>query len=98
MLGIEGKSGMVETLETRLGPSAATIMLEWPSHSPGQRQARAPIDRASPNSISWRLDDMLSTPFNPHIINYEPSWGFIVSKFTTYDGTRDPFDHIMHFM
>ena len=40
---------------------------------------------------------MLSTPFDPHIINYEPSRGFIVPKFMTYDGASDPFDHIMHF-
>ena len=41
--------------------------------------------------------DMLSMPFDPHIINYEPSRGFIVPKFMTYNRTSDPFDHIMHF-
>nr|CAN68292.1 hypothetical protein VITISV_044076 [Vitis vinifera] len=41
---------------------------------------------------------MLSTPFDHHIINYEPSRGFIVRKFTIYDGINDLFDHIMHFM
>lgn len=40
---------------------------------------------------------MLSTPFNPYIINYEPFRGFIMPKFTMYDRTSDPFDHIMHF-
>ncbi|KAL6349792.1 hypothetical protein AAG906_001679 [Vitis piasezkii] len=40
---------------------------------------------------------MLSTSFDPHIINYESSREFIVPKFTMYDGTSDPFDHIMHF-
>ena len=40
---------------------------------------------------------MLSTPFSPHIINYKPSRRFMVPKFTTYDGTSDPFDHIMHY-
>ena len=35
---------------------------------------------------------MLSTPFDPHIINYEPFRGFM-----TYDRTSDQFDHIMHF-
>ena len=43
------------------------------------------------------MDDKLSTPFNPYIINYESSRGFIVTKFTTYDGTSNLFDHIMHF-
>ena len=43
------------------------------------------------------LDDMLSMPFNPRIINYEPLRGFIVLKFSTCDGFSDPFDHIMHY-
>ncbi|KAL6342636.1 hypothetical protein AAG906_012500 [Vitis piasezkii] len=44
-----------------------------------------------------RLDDMLSTPFSPCIINYEPPKGFMVPKFSTYNGTSDPFDRIMHY-
>nr|CAN83046.1 hypothetical protein VITISV_015526 [Vitis vinifera] len=40
---------------------------------------------------------MLSTPFCSHIINYELPRGFLVPKFSTYDGTNDPFDHIMHY-
>ncbi|RVW28495.1 hypothetical protein CK203_103978 [Vitis vinifera] len=61
-----------------------------------------PTGRNIPNgppigSISKRLDDMLSTPFCSHIINYEPPRGFLVPKFSTYDGTNDPFDHIMHY-
>ncbi|KAL6319935.1 hypothetical protein AAG906_037011 [Vitis piasezkii] len=48
-------------------------------------------------SISKRLDDMLSTPFCSHIIHYEPPRGFLVPKFSTYDGSNDPFDHIMHY-
>ena len=48
-------------------------------------------------SISKRLDDMLSTPFCSHIIHYEPPRGFLVPKFSLYDGSNDPFDHIMHY-
>nr|CAN70850.1 hypothetical protein VITISV_039360 [Vitis vinifera] len=40
---------------------------------------------------------MLSTPFCSHIIHYEPPRGFLVPKFSTYDGTNDPFDYIMHY-
>nr|CAN67629.1 hypothetical protein VITISV_040829 [Vitis vinifera] len=40
---------------------------------------------------------MLSTPFCSHIIHYEPPRGFLVPKFSTYDGSSDPFDHIMHY-
>ena len=55
------------------------------------------VSRGPPGSISRQLDDMLSTPFNPYIINYKPSKGFMVPKFSTYDGTSDPIDHIMHY-
>ncbi|RVX22394.1 hypothetical protein CK203_012670 [Vitis vinifera] len=48
-------------------------------------------------SISKRLDDMLSMPFCSHIIHYEPPRGFLVPKFSTYDGSNDPFNHIMHY-
>ncbi|KAL6319590.1 hypothetical protein AAG906_014266 [Vitis piasezkii] len=66
------------------------------------RLAERPTGRNLPNeppsgSISKRLDDMLSTPFCSHIIHYEPPRGFLVPKFSTYDGTNDPFDHIMHY-
>ena len=40
---------------------------------------------------------MLSMPFTPYIINYNPPRGFMVPKFSTYDETNDPFDHIMHY-
>ena len=53
--------------------------------------------RAPLGFVSWRLDDMLSTSFGPHIINYELSRRFIMPKFTTYDATSNSFDHIMHF-
>lgn len=35
--------------------------------------------------------------FSSHIINYEALREFMVLKFSTYDGTTDLFDHIMHY-
>ena len=62
------------------------------------RQAGRNLPNEPPvGSISKRLDDMLSTPFCSHIIHYEPPRGFLVPKFSTYDGSNDPFDHIMHY-
>ncbi|KAL6323554.1 hypothetical protein AAG906_039137 [Vitis piasezkii] len=62
------------------------------------RQAGRNLPNEPPiGSISKRLDDMLSTPFCSHIIHYEPPRGFLVPKFSTYDGSSDPFDHIMHY-
>ncbi|KAJ9678179.1 hypothetical protein PVL29_022921 [Vitis rotundifolia] len=65
-------------------------------------QAIRQVGRNHPNepptgSISKRLDDMLSTPFYSHIIHYEPLRGFLVPKFSTYDGSSDPFNYIMHY-
>ena len=40
---------------------------------------------------------MLSTPFSSRIIYYDPLRGFLVPKFSTYDGSSYPFDHIMHY-
>lgn len=40
---------------------------------------------------------MLSTSFDPHIINYDLPKGFVVPKFTMYDGLSNLFDHLMHF-
>ncbi|RVW21303.1 hypothetical protein CK203_110085 [Vitis vinifera] len=69
-------------------------LLEFHKKDNGRRD---PLNAAPPSSISRRLDDMLSMPFSSRIINYEPPRGFIVPKFSTYDGSSDPFDHIMHY-
>ncbi|RVW70662.1 hypothetical protein CK203_059000 [Vitis vinifera] len=62
------------------------------------RQAGRNLPNEPPiGSISKRLDDMLSTPSCSHIIHFEPPRGFLVPKFSTYDGSSDPFDHIMHY-
>ena len=61
------------------------------------RVGKDPSHSAPPGSISRRLDDILSTSFSSRIIKYEPRRGFIVPKFSTYDGSNDPFDHIMHY-
>ena len=87
--GIGEKPCIEKTMETRLGPSIAEIISEWPSHSPRQQQAGTLTDQAPPSSISRWLEDMLSTPFDPHIINYEHSRGFIVPKFMTLDIGND---------
>ena len=42
------------------------------------------------------LDDMLSSPSGQHILNYEPLRGFIISAFATFDGSADPYDHMLH--
>ena len=78
-------------------PSASPISQGHATHQPVLRVGRDPLNAAPPGSISKRIDDMFSTPFSSRIINYEPPQGFIIPKFSTYDGSSDPFDHIMHY-
>lgn len=40
---------------------------------------------------------MFSKSFGLHIISYKPPRGLLVPKFTMYDGTSDPFDHLLHY-
>ena len=41
--------------------------------------------------------DMLSSPLSQHILDYEPPRGFVMPPFTMYDGSSDPYDHMLHF-
>ena len=41
--------------------------------------------------------DMLSSPLGQHILDYKPPRGFVISPFTMYDGSSDPYDHMLHF-
>ena len=41
--------------------------------------------------------DMLSSPLGQHIFDYEPPRGFVIPPFAMYDGSSDPYDHMLHF-
>ena len=97
MPGMGGKPHVMTAQEACLGPSAAPAITYWLLHLPVQQPVGDLVNRGLLGSINNQLDDMLSTPFNPHIINYNLQGGFMVLKFSTYDGTKDPFDHIMHY-
>ena len=40
---------------------------------------------------------MLSFPLGQHILDYEPSRGFVILPFAMYDGSSYPYDHMLHF-
>ena len=44
-----------------------------------------------------RPEDMLSSPLSQHILSYEPPRGFVIPPFAMYDGSSDPYDHMLHF-
>ena len=56
-----------------------------------------PTGKAPLGSIIRKLDDMLFMSLGPQIIGYEPPKGFLVPKFTMYNGMSDPFDYLLHY-
>ena len=43
------------------------------------------------------LEDTLSSPLGQYILSYELPRGFVISSFAMYDGSSDPYDHMLHF-
>ena len=41
--------------------------------------------------------DMLSTPLGQYILDYDPPRGFSIPPFAMYDGSSDPYDHMLHY-
>ena len=40
---------------------------------------------------------MLSSLLGQYILSYEPPCGFFILSFAMYDGSFDPYDHMLHF-
>ena len=40
---------------------------------------------------------MLSSPLGQHSLDNEPPRGFVILPFAMYDGSSDPYDHMLHF-
>ena len=40
---------------------------------------------------------MLFSPIGQHILHYEPPRGFVIPTFTMFDGSNDPYDHMLHY-
>ena len=40
---------------------------------------------------------MLSSLLGQHILSYEPPYGFVIPSFSMYDGSSNPYDHMLHF-
>ena len=50
-----------------------------------------------PVTLIRRPDDMLSSPLGQHILNSEPPRGFVILAFATFNGSIDPYDHMLHY-
>ena len=88
---------MVQNVLLHRDPMVTPMVRNVHSHLAVRQDGRNLPNEPPIGSISKRLDDMLSTPFCSQIIHYEPPRGFLVPKFSTYDGSNDPFDNIMHY-
>ena len=49
------------------------------------------------STLIRRPDDMLSSPLGQDFLDYEPPHGFVIPVFTTFDGSADPYDHMLHY-
>ena len=66
-----------------------------PSIYPPYRAAPAP-QMIAPSAARGPLG-MLSTPLGKHILDYDPPRDFSIPPFTMYDGSSDPYDHMLHY-
>ncbi|RVX07007.1 hypothetical protein CK203_030443 [Vitis vinifera] len=71
-------------------PMVTPLVQNVPPHQAVRQAGRNLPNEPPSGSISKRLDDMLSMPFCSHIIHYDPPKGFLVPKFSTYDGVQRP--------
>ena len=55
------------------------------------------IEKVSLKTTTCLLNDMLLTLLASHIVQQRPPSGFMMPKFTMYDGIIDPFDHLIHY-
>ena len=56
-----------------------------------------PLFYMPPIALIRRPDDMLSLPLRQHILDYEPPLRFIILAFATFDGSIDPYGHMLHY-
>ena len=57
----------------------------------------APMPQMIALSAVWGLQDMLSTPLGQHILDYDPPRSFSIPPFAMYDGSSNPYDHMLHY-
>ena len=57
----------------------------------------APAPQMFVLSAVRRPQDLLSTPLGQHILDYDPHRSFSIPPFSMYDGSSDPYDHMLHY-
>ena len=57
----------------------------------------APAPQLIFSSAIREPQDMLSTPLGQRILDYDPPRDFSIPPFAMYNGSSDPYDHMLHF-
>ena len=63
----------------------------------GVCQGPSPMLYMPPTVAIRGPNDILSSPLGQHILDYEPPRGFIMPTFIMFDGSSDPYDHMLHY-
>ena len=50
-----------------------------------------------PTTMIQSLDGMLSSPLGRHILDNEPPRRFVIPAFAMFDGSTDPYDHMLYY-
>ena len=50
-----------------------------------------------PAALIRRLDAMLFSPLGQHILDDKPPYEFVIAAFTTFDGSANPYDDMLHY-
>ena len=80
-----------ENIPAWLGGAAPSLPFRYPTFE------AAPVPYMPEPTTIRGLEDMLSSLLGHHILSYEPPHGFAIPPFTMYDGSSDPYDHMLHF-
>ena len=56
-----------------------------------------PVLYMPPTTVIRDPNNILSPPLGQHILKYEPPRGFSIPTFAMFNGSSDPYDHMLHY-
>ena len=87
-----------DRLRSELAPEHIATQFGGTPFLPARYPSEAlPAPHAAPYPPVWGPYDMMSSLLGQHILNYEAPRGFVIPSFAIYDGSSDPYDHMLHF-
>ena len=80
-----------ENMPAWLGGATPSLPFGYPT------VGAAPVPYMLAPAVVRGPEDMLSSLLGQHILSYEPPRGFAIPLFAMYDGSLNPYDHMLHF-